>query len=376
MRNFNLKKNIVIISKPIGKSGMVPLSNLINLLHPLSHSLCIIAGNMEKVLPSLTSNNLNIFNIRFCPRSNLFLKIKDYIELQLVFSYYLYKRRKSADICIFFYEAHELLIPVMLTKLFKCKDYFILTASISKSTSIKNNKLGRIFIYSEKVALHFSDKLILYSPNLINFWNLEDYREKVVFAREHIIDIHKFNILTNYGERETIIGFFGRYSLEKGIFNLIRSMEMLHPEIKLITGGDGPLRNDLLDYIREAKLSDRISLENWKEHNELPDYLNKIKILVIPSYTEGLPNIMLEAMACGTPVLVNPVGAIPDIIKEGKTGFLMENNSPECIAANIIRALEYPDLERIAEDGRRFVEENFTFEKTLEIWKNVLQDID
>ena len=54
----------------------------------------------------------------------------------------------------------------------------------------------------------------------------------------------------------------------------------------------------------------------------------------------------------------------------------MENNSPKCIAENVIRALISPDLERIAEAGRQFVEENFTFEKTVENWKGILQSIE
>ena len=69
------------------------------------------------------------------------------------------------------------------------------------------------------------------------------------------------------------------------------------------------------------------------------------------------------------------MGAIPDIIKDGETGFLMENNSPECITANVIRALEYPDLEGVAQRARDLVEREFTYEKAVERWKGVLEDI-
>lgn len=62
-------------------------------------------------------------------------------------------------------------------------------------------------------------------------------------------------------------------------------------------------------------------------------------------------------------MLATSVGAIPDVIIDGKNGFIMENNSPECIVENVIRALNFPDLEQIAENGKRFVEENFSFEK-------------
>jgi glycosyltransferase involved in cell wall biosynthesis len=52
-----------------------------------------------------------------------------------------------------------------------------------------------------------------------------------------------------------------------------------------------------------------------------------LALLVIPSYTEGLPNIMLEAMACGTPMLASPVGAIEDVIKDEETGFILRSKS-------------------------------------------------
>jgi len=74
-------------------------------------------------------------------------------------------------------------------------------------------------------------------------------------------------------------------------------------------------------------------------------------------------------------VLATPVGAIPDVIRDEKTGFIMEDNSPECIAENVVRALEHPDLEEIAEVGRRFVGEEFTFERAVERWREVLEQV-
>ena len=92
--------------------------------------------------------------------------------------------------------------------------------------------------------------------------------------------------------------------------------------------------------------------------------------------TYTYPTVHDYAMACATLVIATPVEAIPDVIIDGKTGFIMENNSPECIAENVKRALDSPDLERIAEEGRRFVEEYYTFERTVENWKSILQSIE
>lgn len=116
-------------------------------------------------------------------------------------------------------------------------------------------------------------------------------------------------------------------------------------------------------------------LPGWISHDNLADYLNDTKLLVLPSYTEGLPNIMLEALACGTPVLATQVGTVPDYIKDSETGFIMENNSPECLARNITRALNHPDLEKIALNGRRMVEREFTFNKTVDRFEKILTEL-
>ena len=74
------------------------------------------------------------------------------------------------------------------------------------------------------------------------------------------------------------------------------------------------MKDNIEAYLVKNNLSDTVKLTGWIPHGELPKYLNELKLLVVPSYTEGLPNIVLEAMACGTPILETSVGGIPDFI--------------------------------------------------------------
>ena len=179
-------------------------------------------------------------------------------------------------------------------------------------------------------------------------------------------------------ERENLIGCIGRLSEEKGTLNFVEAIPQIIKErsdVEFLIGGDGQLRNGIENYLNENNLTDRVQLTGWVPHDKLPDYLNELKLVVLPSYTEGLPNLMLEAMACGTPILATPVGAIPDVIIDCETGFILKDNSPACIAENVIRALEYPDMGRIVENARVLVEREFTYEAAVERYRGILEDV-
>jgi glycosyltransferase involved in cell wall biosynthesis len=242
----------------------------------------------------------------------------------------------------------------------------------------KDTLFLKIFKNIEYISYLFSDRIIVYSPGLISQWNLEPYRHKILIAHRHFLDFNTFTVTTPLPDRPPLIGYIGRLSGEKGVQHFAQALPAVlsdRQDLRVLIGGDGPLKELIEASLQKGGVTARVDLPGWISHDDLPRYLNQLRLLVLPSYTEGLPNIMLEAMACGTPVLATPVGAIPDVIIDGKTGFIMENNSPECIAENVKRALDSPDLERIAEAGRRFVEENFTFESTVTRWKEVLEDI-
>ena len=113
----------------------------------------------------------------------------------------------------------------------------------------------------------------------------------------------------------------------------------------------------------------------WAEHRMLPAILNTIRLVVIPSYTEGLPNLLLEAMACGTPAIVSSVGIIPSIIIDDVNGYTLENNRPESIAYTVTKALQKKDMEVIAMKARKTIEDNFAKEVVTKKWEDLLRNL-
>lgn len=364
---------ICIVTSPRPKAGIIPLSNLVDILSNLCDSLHLITGNEGKAVCK-SHRNIHGYSITYEPRKLLLARIIGHISLQLKISYAAVKLIRKVDIYIFFM-GEGLLLPVLAAKLLRKNVTLSLAASSLMIAKANRGFFSRTFGFLEILNYALADKIILYSPNLTKEWNLEKYRDKISIAHKHFLDFDKFKIEKPLNERDNLVGYVGRLSEEKGTLNFVKAIPKIlgeKGEVKFLIGGDGQLRSKVEEYLEDENLSDEVKLSGWIPHDELPKYLNDLKLLVLPSYTEGLPNIMLEAMACGTPVLATPIGAIPDVIKDGETGFIMEDNSPECIARNISRALNHPNLEQIARNARALVEREFTYEKAVEKYRKVL----
>ena len=366
-----MTKKIGILTFAVTKAGIVPLSNLISIFRP-GYDVYLITDN-EGFEHFKDADGVKAFNIRHKSYSNGIINLLNYLHKQLLISYRIIKDIRQVDTWIFFFNSETMVLPLITLKLSGKKVILSLPSSTEKIHSYTNQSQFFVLKALSKISHILADTIVVYSPSLIAEWNLSPYRHKIRIAHEHIINFNEFK--QKIGDRKNLIGYVGRLDGEKGIMNLVGAMPAIvshDPDVELLIIGDGNLKESVRDFIVENHLEHFVKLAGWVRHDELPAYLNSMKLLVIPSYTEGLPNTMLEAMACGTPVLANRVGSIPDFITDGQNGFIMKDNSFNGITQSITQILARSDLEKIGINGRKMVEDEFVFEATVKKYMDAL----
>jgi len=142
-------------------------------------------------------------------------------------------------------------------------------------------------------------------------------KDKIQLIPALYIDLEIFRPVNLKKEYDLI--FIGRLEKNKGLDLFLECVRKTG--LKAVIVGDGPLKDYCESIIENWKLRDRVLLYGWaKDSREIAELMNKSMILVAPSYNEGGPRVVAEAMACGVPVLATPVGIVPDLLKNGLGG--------------------------------------------------------
>lgn len=156
----------------------------------------------------------------------------------------------------------------------------------------------------------------------------------------------------------------GRFSPEKGFGVLVDAAHVIcreHPGAGVVLFGEGALRGELEQRIAKLSLTGRVILPGFR--SDLDSLIGGADVVVLPSYTEGLPNVALEASAAGVPVVATAVGGTPEVIADGINGYLVPPGEPLSLAAKINELLRDPALgSRLGAAGRRRMHELFTFD--------------
>jgi glycosyltransferase involved in cell wall biosynthesis len=168
--------------------------------------------------------------------------------------------------------------------------------------------------------------------------------------------------------RRNIVLFLGRLERRKGVFDLLDAIAALRahiPDIQLVCAGDGDL-GSVARYAERLGIEDAVSLPGWVGPAEKQSLMNLAAVYVLPSYAEGLPVSLLEAMAAGLPVAATEVGGIPDVVTDGVTGFLFRPGDIATLERLLHRLLHDSHLGvRIAMAARETVRMRFAPERVL-----------
>ncbi len=383
----HINKNIGLLVFPLRNpdeeyQGLI--LQFIALLAPLVRELSLITGNFHTNLPY---DNVSVINVKTSvikvAKESVISKAYRFLLAQFTLSKALIEQSTRVDIVILYLSAGLLFLPVLCARILGKKVVVIITGSAPQSLRAMYPGLpGRIYSMVTRWVEYFdyslAHRIIVYSESMITTMELERWKDKISVSPRHFLDFSKFKIETPLNRRDCLIGYIGRLTAEKGVVELARAIPLVltrKDNVRFIVIGNGPLRKQIERELGESGFINSVEFTGWLSKENVPRYLNEIKFLVLPSHTEGIPNVILEAMACGAIVIASRVGGIPDIIVDDETGFLLNDNHPETIANKVIEVYDHPGLANIQARARDFVESNFTYEKALETYKLMIQNL-
>lgn len=186
-----------------------------------------------------------------------------------------------------------------------------------------------------------------------------------------IQDRHNLNSFT--------ILFVGRLAEVKGVeylLDAVRKLKQEKQEFKLLIVGDGPLKQSFESYVEQHQLSEFVELVGWVPSDQLNDYYSVADVFVGPSLSEPQGLVFCEALATGTPVIATNVGGLPDIVQEGKTGYLISPKSSDAIKSKLLYLITHRDeLKKMSNRARASVYDRFSWQSTTSRYREIFSSI-
>jgi len=222
----------------------------------------------------------------------------------------------------------------------------------------------------QKFVVRRADRVITPSEflkKIVKGWGVQEEKIFVVYnAGPEIKQIA--DTIPKTGLEGDILTSAARLEPWKGMIALVEIMPELlqkNPNFRLLIAGDGPLTESLRSVVKSLKIEDKVILAGRVPHDELMSYFKSSMIFILNTAYEGLPHIVLEAMACGLPVVTTDVCGNPEVVKDNYNGLLVEYNDKEQLKNAIMKIWENRNLrEEFIENGKEVLKK-FTREEMI-----------
>src|SRR3989344_2374775 len=261
-------------------------------------------------------------------------------------------------------------IPCVLSRVFLKKPFVVNYGyDYEQIAKLEGKRLLTLFYKIVTfIVLKFADAVIITSPSLKS--KIDKYSPRRIEFIPNSVDTKLFSPTNIKRKKIKRIIFVGRLEKQKNLLSLIEAVSPLDYKIKLIFIGDGSQKSKLLKFASRKK----VDLEIIKPvpHDKLPSFLNSADIFVLPSFIEGHPKVLLEAMSIGLPCIGSNVEGIREIISHNKNGIITQTDS-KSIRNGLLKLLGNKSLQkRLGQNARKFVVNNFDSRLLLEKETNLL----
>ncbi len=351
--------------------------NVLQLIEGLS-----FGGAETKLLELISQMDRNRFNTVVCSLG-MGDRIKNKFD-DLNVKFVNLKRRGRIDPKII-WEVAKLIrnekIDVVMTTLFYADVVGALARAISPAKAVFSWEtisapewLLRHRLLTYRFAMHFCDKVVSVS-NATADWLVKKrgLPPNKVMVIPYGVDLKLYQVGRNpelkaklgIPVESPVVGVVARLHPQKGHCYLIeaaRAIVAAHPAVRFVFVGDGELRPQLQRQVRDHGLAQHFHFLGFRE--DVKDLLQTFDIFVLPSLYEGLPNVVLEAMATGLPVVATAVDGTTELIVDSETGFLVPPRNAQALADKISILLgDANPRQAFGQKGRQRVEQHYSLEK-------------
>ncbi|MHA2052904.1 MAG: glycosyltransferase [Candidatus Hodarchaeales archaeon] len=229
--------------------------------------------------------------------------------------------------------------------------------------------LPRIKIMTEKILWRFCDKIV------VNANRIKDYlisEEKIPGEKITVIyngvDLGKYvdESEIGYTSKTNIVGMVANFRQQKDHRTFLDGAARVlkqRMDVRFSLVGSGPLEDEMKRYARDIGIKNGVVFHGRRTGKELYDILRSFTISVLSSTNEGMPNVILESMAFGIPVIANPSGGVPELVDDGITGYFFPYKRPDILAEKIIYLLENKNIAiEMGKKGREKIQNDFKSE--------------
>lgn len=360
---------------PIGGGGANACYFLTKGFVEKGHEVTLVTANYQGMPESEAINGVRVIRVN-SKRAH-----KEHCSFKEMLSYLLkaypvankLQKREKFDVCLVFFGIPSGPIGYMLKKKYKLPYVIRFGGGDVPGFQERFTKVYKIIAPAIKLIWKNADALIANSQGLKDM-ALDFYDKKPFDIIPNGVDTDVFFPVEREAGEEFKILFVSRLIERKGLQFVIPQLKEIQSstdkKIKLIVVGDGPYRENLEQIAKDNQVYDMIEFVGQKDKSEIVPYYQNADLFILPSAKEGMPNVVLEAMACGLPIIMTPCEGSKELVQDN--GYIVNTLGFGEKITKLITTMEC--CKQFGNNSKQIIANNFTWEKTITSYIELLEE--